>query len=66
MRPNGGSTFWNFCPCRTDELDALNKLKERTSAWRDNSIVLVKQLLKNIGDKIFAPAEDRFINLLTN
>ena len=23
---NGGSTFWGFFPCRTDELDAVSKL----------------------------------------
>ena len=29
----------SFYPCRTDELDAVNKLNERlTSAWWDNSV----------------------------
>ena len=36
--PNGGSTFWSFFPCRTDELDAVNKLNERNSAWWDNFV----------------------------
>ena len=26
---NSGSTFWSFFPCRTEELDAINKLNER-------------------------------------
>ena len=28
--------IWTFFPCRTDELDALNKLNERTIVWWDN------------------------------
>ena len=28
--------IWTFFPCRTDELDALNNLNERTSVWWDN------------------------------
>ena len=57
--PNGGSTFWSFFPCWTDELDAVNELNERNNACWDN-LVSQKQLLKTIGDKIFAQAEDRF------
>ena len=52
--PNGGLTFWSFFPCRKDELDAVNKLKERNIVL-DGTILSVKQT----GDKIFAWAEDR-------
>ena len=38
IMPNGASTFWSFFPCRTDELDAVNKLNERNSAWEDNFV----------------------------
>ena len=44
-----------------DELDALNKLNDRNSAWCDNFVSETK-LLKKIGDKIFAWAKDRFTN----
>ena len=56
--PNGiSSTFWSFFPCRTDELDAVNKLNERNSAWW---VILsnAQFILKKIGDKIFAWVED--------
>ena len=33
---NSGSTFWSFFPCRTEELDAINKLNEWKSAWWNN------------------------------
>ena len=32
IMPNGGSTFWRFFTCRTDELDAVNWLNERNYA----------------------------------
>ena len=32
------STFRSFIPCRTDELDASNKLKERNSVWWNNFV----------------------------
>ena len=38
-----------FFPCRTNELDAVNRLNERTRACH-----AVKQLLKKTGDKVFA------------
>ena len=46
-----------FFPCRTNELDAVNRLNERTRACH-----AVKQLLKKTGDKVFAWTEDRFTN----
>ena len=43
---------------RTDKLDAVNKLNERQSAGEKILSVKHVQLLKKIGDKIFARAED--------
>ena len=56
IMPNGGLTFWSFFPCRTDGLDAVNKLNEGNIVL-DLTILTVKQT----GDKIFAWAKDRFI-----
>ena len=45
--------------CRTDGLDAVNKLSERNIVL-DGTILSVKQT----GGNIFASAEDRFTNRL--
>jgi len=58
--PDGNSTFWSFSSCQTDELDAVNMLKEPNSAWWDNFVS--EHLLKKVGDKIFALVEDCLTN----
>ena len=60
--PNGGSTHRGFFPCRTDELDAVNKLNEWAKLVLGGTILSAKQLLKEMDEKIFALAEDRFKN----
>ena len=52
-------TLLSFFPCRTVKLGAVN---EHNSAWSGGTILSVKQLLKNVGDKIFSWAEGRFTN----
>ena len=47
--------------CRTDGLDAVNKLSERNIVL-DGTILSVKQT----GGNIFVSAEDRFTNRLAN
>ena len=47
-------TLLSFFPCRTVELGAVNELNEYNSAWLGGTILSVKQLLKNFGDKIFS------------
>ena len=58
IMPYGIATFWSFFACRTDELDAVNKLNEQKSG----TILSLKQLLKKIGDKTFEWSEDPFTN----
>ena len=59
--PNGGSTFWGFFSCRTDEFNAVNKLDGKL-VFGSTFFFSAKQLLKKIGEKNFTGAEDCFTN----
>ena len=67
VRRGGNQILQNFAPilkllsCRTDGLDAVNKLSERNIVL-DGTILSVKQT----GGNIFVSAEDRFTNRLAN